>query len=83
MIYREVSAEKLLEQLVSAAQISRNFIPVDDDKWHNIKMITPILQFQMVNLAKWCELLGKNYKRRDWRANEHCGTNYDEIYFEH
>lgn len=83
MIYREVSAEKLLEQLVIAAQSTCNFIRTDDDKWHNINVIDPIMKFQMTNLAKWCKLLGKNYKRRDWSGNDYCGTNHDEIYFEH
>ena len=70
MTFREVSAEKLLEQLVVAAQSTCNFIRVDDDKWHNISVIEPIMKFQMTNLAKWCELLGKNYKRRDWEGND-------------
>ena len=76
-----VSAKILLNQLIAASEKTRN--TVYSEETGDIKVIEPIMKFQINNLAKWCELLGKNYKKADWDGNVYCGSNYDIIYFEH
>lgn len=78
----KVTAQELLQQLMVASNTTRNFIQSDAEEYDGtIQVIQPIMKFQMTNLAKWCEMLGKNYKKEDWDGNKYCDSNYDVIYF--
>ena len=78
-----VTAKELLKTLVAIAEDSKKYVAVDEDSWNDIQIITPIMKFQMTNLAEWCKRLGKKYKREDWDGNEQCGSNWDIIYFKY
>ena len=79
----KVTAKELLKTLVAIAEDSKKYVAVDEDSWNDIKIITPIMKFQVNNLAEWCKRLGKKYKREDWDGNEYCDTNHDIIYFKY
>lgn len=76
-----VTAKVLLNQLIATAEKTQN--TVYSEQVGDIRVISPIMKFQMVNLAEWCKLLGKKYKKEDWNGNEQCGSNWDIIYFEY
>ena len=76
-----VTAKVLLNQLVAAVEKMQN--TVYSEQVGEIKVLGPIMKFQMTNLAEWCKRLGKKYKREDWDGNEQCGSNWDIIYFKY
>lgn len=76
-----VTAKVLLNQLIAAAEKTQN--TVYSEQVGEIEVLSPIMKFQMHNLAEWCKLLGKKYKKEDWDGNELCDSNWDIIYFEY
>ena len=76
-----VTAKVLLNQLVAAAEKTRN--TVYSEQVGEIEVLNPSMNFQMKNLAEWCKLLGKKYKKEDWDGNELCDSNWDIISFEY
>lgn len=75
---------KLLDGYVEAYRLMAEKVEFTDENggYENcVYLLGAKSAFQMWNLIRLCEILGIEYTRKDWDANERCGSNWDIVSF--